>query len=107
MLRFAAFLAMLALAAPAASEPRRIVGERDGIAFDYTADLDRDGNLLLRGVYLNTSERFRFTVNPAGRVAGYVDNRRVRFSVGREARDRAVAGLGSPDAAVAARTTGR
>ncbi|HET7816908.1 MAG TPA: hypothetical protein VFK58_04965 [Sphingomicrobium sp.] len=107
MLRFSAFLALVALAAPAASEPRRVVGERDGIAYDYTADLDRDGNLLLRGVYLNTTERFRFKVAPNGRVTGYVDNRRVNYSIGREARDRAVAGRSSTNAAGAARTAAR
>lgn len=107
MLRISAFLALAALASPAASEPRRVVGEMDGIAYDYTADLDRDGNMLLRGVYLNTAERFRFTVAPNGRVSGYVDDRRVHFHVGREARDRAVASLKARTSIVAGRAAGR
>lgn len=103
MLRFSAFLALAALAAPAASETRRVVGERDGIGFDYTADLRPGGDLRLRGIYLNTNERFKFTVTPAGRVTGHVDDRRVSFTISREARDRAVDGLEPRAAALAGR----
>jgi len=97
MLRIAALLALLTTAVPTTAEPRHNKGEQDGVSFDYTAKLDRNENLLLRGTYVDTGARFSFTVTPAGHVAGWIDNNWVKFDIAPQLRDRAVADLRAND----------
>lgn len=101
MFRIAALFVLLTMTVPAAAERHDIQGERDGISFDYTAELDSNHNLVLRGTYTDTGEPFLFTVNQVGHVDGWVGENPVSFDVARKLRDRAVADLGSDDLALA------
>lgn len=91
MLRFAALLTMFVATSPAIGEPRHFTGTQEGVSFDYTSELTSHGDVLLRGIYLNTHERFRFTVDRYGYVNGYVGDRAVGFEISQHDRDRAVA----------------
>jgi hypothetical protein len=95
MLRCLALLTFLVVTAPIAAEPRHIVGEKDGIRFDYTSKLERDGQLILNGTYLNTGEQFSLTVSRRGFVDGWVGTAPVHFEVSPEVRDQAAAELSS------------
>lgn len=95
MLRFATFLAISVFASltPASGEGRRMTGERDGISFDYTTVLLPNEDVLIRGVFLDRSERFKLTVNRRGWVDGTVAGRPVSFAVGQARRNSLVASL--------------
>lgn len=97
MLRALALLVASSLttlvAAPAAAES--IVGEQDGVRYEYLVTLKNDDRVQIDGVYLDTAERFRLVVHPGGRVRGMIGTRPVRFSVPPEKRDRLVARLKS------------
>lgn len=97
MFRIAALFVLLTMTVPATAEHHDIKGEQDGVSFDYTAKLDSNRNLILRGTYTNTGEPFLFTVNPVGHVDGWVGENPVSFDVARKLRDRAVAELGASD----------
>jgi hypothetical protein len=95
MLRFATFLAIsvFAFQTPASGEGRHVTGERDGVSFDYTVVLRPNEDVLIRGVYLDTSERFKLTVNRRGWVDGTVGGWPVSFAVGQARRNGLVASL--------------
>jgi hypothetical protein len=97
MLRIAALLALLTAPVPTTAEPHHTKGELDGVSFDYTAKLERNENLVLRGTYVDTGAHFSFTVTPSGHVAGWIDNNWVTFDVAPQLRDRAVAELRAND----------
>lgn len=81
------------LAAPASAET--IIGEQDGIHYEYSLTLKKDDEVQFDGVYLNSGERFRMVVSAGGRVRGTVGMRRVHFSVAPEKWGRLVAHLKS------------
>ena len=93
MLRFAPLFTLLLATSPLAAEPRHVTGQREGVSYDFTEEQTPDGNLVLRGTYLNTHEPFQLTVYPHGQVEGYVGAAPVSFDVSQRARDRAVADL--------------
>lgn len=90
MLRLTILLPLLAGATPLMAEPRHVVGNKDGIEFDYTADLRADQSLLLRGAYLDNNEEFRLTVSPRGHVEGWVGSTPVSYDVAPATRNAAV-----------------
>ena len=95
MLRFATFLAISVLVSltPSSAESRRLTGQKDGISFEYTAELRLNDDVVLRGVYLDERENFELTVNRTGWVDGTVGERPVTFAVGRTKRNAIVARL--------------
>ena len=94
MLRFAMIFASLIGASAEAAELRHFTGQKDGVAFDYTAELAPDQTLVLRGTYPDLDEPFRLEVSRRGHVEGQVGTAPVSFDVSPEVRDQALAGLG-------------
>lgn len=93
MLRLTILLPLLAAGTPLTAEPRHVVGNKDGIHFDYTADLGPDESLILRGAYLDTNEKFTLTVSPRGHVEGSVGSTPVSYDVSPATRNAAVEDL--------------
>ena len=93
MLRFTALIGLLLGTSPLIAEPRHVIGQKDGVSFDYTADLKSDGSLVLRGTYLNTDENFELKVYRNGHVDGSVGSAQVSFDVSEKVRDQAIADL--------------
>lgn len=102
MLRAFFLCASFIVATPVVAQPRHIAGQKDGISYDYTADLAHDGQLVLRGEYPDSGDRFELSVSPRGHVNGWVGHYSVSYDVPAAVRDEAVAELGAPDHALLA-----
>jgi len=87
----------LVAAFPATADPRYITGNKDGVSFSYTEDVQPNGDRVLRGEYTDTGERFILNVAPDGHVEGSVGSEPVSFDVAREQQKRAADGAKADD----------
>jgi hypothetical protein len=108
MLRFVKFSVLMTLAPLAAPATGQTLSgfERGAQQFKYVTEMHED-NIRLRGMVVDTGQRFDLRVSANGRVKGEFGNQTVRYRVSRETRDRLAARLTAQHVMVSAHTVSR
>jgi hypothetical protein len=90
MLRCTTLIAAALVPAAAMAAPVPTIAEKDGYKFEYVTQVEGD-KVVLHGKFLDTAEKFTFTVLANGQVYGSVGVRAVEFAVSPKVHDRIVA----------------